>query len=556
MKFTTFLFAALILTLSAQNPLAIDIRRIEGAGNAGRELEITQSSIDSMFILGNNFIDQPVYEAHRAPILVEVVDLDSIISGNYIVKFDSSNFFGGLLSSFSNWKMYREGSIDTVYSDSTVGANNTQIIPQWGLAVTVEHCNYNGNWTAPITSSMTTTGSQWLSGISDTEGYTAENWIASGTENIACDPTTYPNMNNDPCIFNDFIGLDDNEEYEQIINGTFAPFALTKNRNHWPNYSEYTAGAQSAATLPQLNSVDIVFTSDTSKWSRCPVFESHHIAYQAIGNAKKQHLRESPSVDKNGNPDGTGNGMGWFPGYALDIETGERLNIGFGEDSYHPTENGADMLFNPTSTIYDTSGDTVFGGKHYIYVFHNLDRYLPALSTHYMPNYDEGEFIEDQLGGSSVNAGNLLQAWRSCTWVGIPLLENGQTLLSSETKIRIRVKKPLENYGYLISDTLNATRPMYSFYIDPSITSMQNQEMLEVSVYPNPTETNLTFQLNENSKEYKLEIFDITGKVYKSTSLNGVSTTIDVADLSKGVYLYCIHNRDGSRLSRGKFVKQ
>lgn len=98
--------------------------------------------------------------------------------------------------------------------------------------------------------------------------------------------------------------------------------------------------------------------------------------------------------------------------------------------------------------------------------------------------------------------------------------------------------------------------PMYSVYIDPSITSIQNQEMIEVSVHPNPTETNLTFQLNENSKEYKLEIFDITGKVYRSTSLNGVSTMIDVSDLSKGVYLYYIHNRDGSRLSRGKFVKQ
>ena len=62
------------LALSAQNPLAFDIKRIEGEGNAGRELEITQSSIDSMFILGNHFIDQPVYEAHQAPILVEVVD--------------------------------------------------------------------------------------------------------------------------------------------------------------------------------------------------------------------------------------------------------------------------------------------------------------------------------------------------------------------------------------------------------------------------------------------------------------------------------------------------
>ena len=551
MKFTTFLFAALILplTLSAQNPLAFDIKRIEGQGNAGRELEITQSSIDSMFILGNNFIDQPVYEAHQAPILVEVVDLDSIISGNYIVQFDGTD-------ASSNWKMYREGVIDTVYSDSTVGVNYTQIIPQWGVAVTVQHYSYSPFWQAePITSSITTTGTHWLSGILDTEGYTAENWIGSGTFSTDCDPITYPNIYNDPCIYNDFLGEDDLEEFEEIVNGTFAPFKLTHNNYHWPN-SDNVGGGQGAAELWQLNSVDIIFTSDTSKWSRCPVFETHHYASQAIGNAEKQLLRESPSVDKNGNPDGTGHGMGWFPGYALDIETGERLNIGFGEDSYHPNENGADMLFNPTSAIYDANGDTVFGGKHYIYVFQNWDKNAPVPSPNNMPNYDEGNFIEDQLGGSSVNAGNLLKVWRACTWVGIPLLENGQTLLSSETKIRIRVKKPLGNYGYLISDTVNATRPMYSVYIDPSITSMQNQEMLEVSVYPNPTETNLTFQLNENSKEYKLEIFDITGKVYKSTSLKGVSTTIDVSVLSKGVYLYYIYNRDGSRLSRGKFVKK
>jgi hypothetical protein len=286
------------------------------------------------------------------------------------------------------------------------------------------------------------------------------------------------------------------------------------------------------------------------------VFETHHYASQAIGNAEKQLLRESPSVDKNGNPDGTGNGMGWFPGYAISLETGERLNIGFGEDSYHPNENGADMLFNPTSTVYDANGDTVFGGKHYIYVFQNWDKNAPVPSSNNMPNYDEGNFIEGQLGGSTVNAGMLLKVWRACTWVGIPLLESGQTLLSSETKVRIRVKKPLENYGYLISDTLNATMPMYSVYIDPSITSIQNQEMIEVSVYPNPTKTNLTFQLNGNTGEYKIEIFDITGRTYKSATLNGSSITINVSELSKGVYLYYMYNTDGSKLSKGKFIKQ
>ena len=41
-------------------------------------------------------------------------------------------------------------------------------------------------------------------------------------------------------------------------------------------------------------------------------------------------LRQSPSVDKDGNPYNSGTmGMGWFPGYAIDLETGERLNIIF-----------------------------------------------------------------------------------------------------------------------------------------------------------------------------------------------------------------------------------
>jgi len=76
------------------------------------------------------------------------------------------------------------------------------------------------------------------------------------------------------------------------------------------------------------------------------------------GHALRFNLRESESVDKNGNfatpgsGDDTTNinnpnfigetGMGWFPGYAIDVETGERLNIMFGEDSWLVGENGRD----------------------------------------------------------------------------------------------------------------------------------------------------------------------------------------------------------------------
>ena len=62
-------------------------------------------------------------------------------------------------------------------------------------------------------------------------------------------------------------------------------------------------------------------------------------------------------------------GFSWFPGYAIDQETGIRVNIVFGEDSYLKAYGGNDMIWNPTNTILDpTSGNVIFGGKHYVYI--------------------------------------------------------------------------------------------------------------------------------------------------------------------------------------------
>jgi hypothetical protein len=83
------------------------------------------------------------------------------------------------------------------------------------------------------------------------------------------------------------------------------------------------------------------------------------------GGALKNEPRKAKSVGKDGKPDNSKDGfgpngdegMGWFPGYAINIETGERLNIMFSENSdmtlnsrFGSLINGADMLFNPTST--------------------------------------------------------------------------------------------------------------------------------------------------------------------------------------------------------------
>ena len=61
--------------------------------------------------------------------------------------------------------------------------------------------------------------------------------------------------------------------------------------------------------------MDIVITDDKSKWSRVCIVEAQDDPLLAQGGQVKMGLRQSPSVDKNGDDDGSGTvGMGWFPG--------------------------------------------------------------------------------------------------------------------------------------------------------------------------------------------------------------------------------------------------
>ena len=98
--------------------------------------------------------------------------------------------------------------------------------------------------------------------------------------------------------------------------------------------------------------------------------------------------------------------MGWFPGYAINKVTGERLNIMFGEDSRYVQHNGRDMIWNPVAIERDGTQDYVLGGRHYIYVlnagnqpFHNMRRstILGNICRYRTPSYDAGRWANQML---------------------------------------------------------------------------------------------------------------------------------------------------------------
>ena len=413
-----------------------------------------------------------------------------------------------------------------------------------------------------ITSSFTFQDSthKWLDGIRDKDiPGSWLNWIRSGSY------YDYANQDNSDYNMNNLMtAYDPAEAFEKIANRTWAPMGVCGYKNNSP-YPAPVTDARALKYFSRISSVDIVLTADRSKWTRCPIVEMCPDQKLAQNGAKRFLLRKSASVDKDGNPytnaDGTpftdwnhateeanvSNdpndpnyiapfGMGWFPGYAIDIESGARLNIVFGEDSYLADLNGRDMLFNPpalkSTTIEELYGENsqlmdpaifrqvdqepVFGGKHYVYIF-GLEKpeSVPdgspiPVESFYSPAYDAGQYVFDLLyafqGNTDAedNLRNML--WRQCMYVGMPMAVEGENWLGydpetgkyNDAKIRIRVSKPYDmGYGPCALDSLypeldiNNLYPKYQFAIEglePVMNDpVKTQSDLDlITIVPNP----------------------------------------------------------------------
>jgi len=439
----------------------VEITQVEGRGNGGNGLSIRQEDIDAMFASaptsGSWKVDNPTYEAGNGPVDIKVIDPLSVRGGDYTLRFLDSTTTGDLSDAY--WILYGTSLGDTVSSAQSIDVANEQIILDLGISISIgqtvnpgeEGASNNGLIDAVI--SFDDERRPWLSGIPDNDGLITMNWIRSGTNN---DPDAPDN--------DDYIGKDDDQVYEGLIGGTWAPLTLTASQTHGPLGSSLHAVVNE---LSNIESVDIIFTSDKSKWTRCPVIEMQDVENLAVGNIPKSLIRADRSVDKDGNPGSETNqsassdpesanyisafGMGWFPGYAVSLETGERLNMAFGEDSWLAAENGQDMVWNPTGQITEGFfGDVRFGGKHYVFVFRNDSPTQANQPDEFdrMPAYDAGAFMKRVLGAATnPDLDEARLVYGSAMWAGLPLLGEDQTLLSNDARVSLRVSKPYERFA-------------------------------------------------------------------------------------------------------------
>ena len=556
------------------------ITRVDGYGNGNRELDFTSKTLSEILTLGS--VDEPTYEYGKGPINVKVVDPLNLAGGYFECKFRDYNIAPGTGNTAVNasWTIYRYDNetdmniLDSVRSQQIISVDNEQIIPEWGVSVQILQTPYYYNEIGPtsgltpkvtdmISANMTFADSskRWMTGVKDNDQYFPTNWIRSGDyeaetdmslPDYECLPDGPPYLN--PCNYNDDLNVDPNQNYEGVLDGIIAPHRLVGYQSDYSPLSYYGSpytGGRLASSISFLPSVDIVITDSMELWTRCPVVELGKNSILNVGEATAGAMRKSPSLRKDGSEDPNSDmGMSWFPGYAVDLETGARLYMAFGENSFLGGENGADMLWNPTSRLVSNVGTPVMGGVHPIYVF---SKDLKSIND-YSNGNDLREYIPSEAESDATHALRVLwedleltanggapqkrALYSTLTWICYPMLSSGYNLLATDVTMKLRINKEYKNY---IATGKNGGKPMYSWKMDKISTVTASDDQLKnaldmINVVPNPYYAFSQYERNRLDTRVKItnlpercsvNIYTVNGKLVRSFQKDSPITSLD-----------------------------
>jgi hypothetical protein len=559
-----------------------EITRLEGMGNGGMELNLTDESI--AVILENGFMANPTYKKSSGPIQLKVIDPLRVPQGDFeftIIETDiPSNVLDrkdGVDPMNTTWILTNKTTGEVVTSETNLSIENEQLIIEettgntlkdWGLALTAVQPSQPGNKedaTGGLLSwevQWEDNSKQWLTAILDQDGGGWNDWIRSGT-NGRTESTKDFSIHD--YINDDGDQLDQFSTYETIWNGRIAPYKLAS-RNIDGATGAPPINVQGPAwngarptsefgNLNNVNSIDLVFTADESKWTKVIVFELGEESGLNENGAEKFDMRDHPSLNKDGSYSTTERGRSWFPGYAINVETGERLNICIGEDSYQTANNGNDMKWNPTDmggtygigASYDANG-----GRHYIYVMgHNTTSRLGAYKG--ATKYDGGDYYHSILTGANANyrkttdlnfkimfqAMWLVPCYMSAGYE-MDVNSNGMPVPPTDLEFNIRIAKPYEYFPHAdIVGGTNDNNPRYGFTTDAIYTEIAPKygtEALElIKAVPNPYFAYSEYENNPVENKVKLtalpekcevSIYTINGSLVRRIKKDDPSTEI------------------------------
>lgn len=572
------------LDLNAQYGDEPMITRLAGKGNYGNFLDFTEETveaIESAFATDTLYRDgRLTYQTGAGPLNVKVVNPRTVMDGSYEILFEDDDITDDEYTGGVNWvlRCTEDCGVAPIVSDTTIDLVNEQIIAEFGISVTIANLDEpgaapvanpdNGGIGAAITYADPQ-GSRWLSFIPD--------GFSPGIGFAPIDNNVYNYVSNG--LNETEFDTDPRRALSSLLPGA-APLKLMKNELDpegagpflispaWRNI--FGTAARENTEITDLNNVNIVFTSNKDLWSRCPVIETRNGDYDGfepnnfgmftndagvVDPDDQDNLepimfdtRGARSVSKEAGPDGLPlpipdedinpefrRGMGWFPGYAIDVETGQRLAIYFGENSVYDgrelplngyifESNGADMMWNPSSTIFEkvpglplTAADFPSGGQHYIYVttLPYVDYSLTSgNAVRQEALRSPGGFLESRFDPSTGPTPNRkARVLTQTTWALFPVLAGGEQLLSyadglipNDVTVKLRVDSKFD-YAEGVEE-FNG-HGAYQFTIDGQMAGQKDAAGKEraldmINVVPNPYYATSIYEDNVFDKVVKI----------------------------------------------------
>ena len=447
------------------------------------------------------------------------------------------------------WKLKNLTNNTTIYSEKPISSISEQLIPEYGISLRMK---------PGVTPGVNPFSSIGTNGALVSEiAYTEPPFWTYGISN-----NQYPFLRTD-----DFAGgalyhsLDPKRGFFNAAGGSWAPYAISSIGQTGSASTGLKGGPQLPAdkgsdvksnydvlnpdviqSMSRLQNVDVVLTPDQSKWTKCIVLQNDVNRCSAFNkNALMLSKSLLPSVDKAGVPipgamsPYTGaslpsTGMGWFPGYAIDLDKGQRLNMMFAESATSDIDNGNNLVWEPVFPQ---------GSKSFIYVTNSVydeSRNLEAKAD---------EILDTYAKGCNFNVDNFYTKQRefyidNLMWVGlmgrVPKdLNSLFPLNSSVVRANLRVERSFEAFANVGKvDTTGDFNPIYEFEISGQAAkfgevAVGSSALDMIRVVPNPYYSVSGYETSQIDNRVKIvnipsqcviSIFNLSGSLVRQFNFN------------------------------------
>jgi hypothetical protein len=561
----------------------VEITREEGVGTGDNFLDLQNATRDAI-VNGTLGADSLLsYKRGRGPINVTIFNPFEVKDGEYEVVFVDEDMSDNVVSDTARWEFRSLPSGQVIRSATSIAELNEQIIREFGFSITIAQVGEPGNFTpaknpangirfdpGPNNGAIgaeleyANPAKPWLFGQADFEAGSYVNFqkTSKNEKDFDFDPEGplghmgdgffYPYVLCDADVPLDPFSSPDSRMLTPAWTGRIGGNLLN---NQIIGGSNLSQAGNRYSLLNALPNVDIVFTSDKSKWSRCVIIESANEYFSTTSpnidrdpayltertpddypGTPAQKARNSfdaraglsvgkddnngdglPDLDDAVEPDSvinpsTGNrtpnlwagrkqrGMGWFPGYAVNVETGQRLNVFFSENSCYSTSvdprfTGRDMMFNPTNQYVRNPGvpfpevtDLILGGQHYVYVqntpYDGCERLRAALTP-------------EMISGNALTRKVAEFQRRPIAWCGMlvttpdaNLTSYRDGLIPNDLVVKLRVNNGYQTWHNNATAAKNGM-PRYRFRINGQQAQPLNEDQIvsaldSIKMVPNP----------------------------------------------------------------------